>query len=1083
MSTMVSMDLSPRPQSPPKLAYSQQERVYAPINLASPLPGPIPVPSPDRAADSNNSSNQYQQKTTLPPDYHSIPKSHSSTDITFNIDGDVDGSPNRPNSHINRQEEKQAVRDSRALLEQEVEYNRGHLSPKHLRTRSFDPTSSNSNSNSNGSTSNIGSDQDRGPRQSSSNNVDEGISLEQEIEQGDQEILQDGSGDPNLELGYRGYLPRGMDVRDALARCEDPTLGWSLQFWVTIADPMTQHVFFACPASGQCSWDPPIGAFVVPRSPDGEWWELADSTRGNRSYYYNTLTGRTQWTRPGGNAFVIPLGLIQEAAIPKLEDQTLSRIVPSTPTRNRTSRASHLSPIKTPSPTSHGYPRPPHSPYSVPRPMHSPSKSNRSSTLSPSSSYGPSQTLEAIVLGHFASPSSFVASGDSHLQSPTKGANAATSEGTTASSSQPTSLTASGSGQTNGSASARPVVRDHLTIVEEGSGNETDLSDMSFSGGGTAVGSSGWWEKRKSQVLTVRTTLASPRRRPKSSTVPGSDGGSPIDASNGAVSRGSPLRKGPSRSKITGPIIENNEFTAESNGHEGDSLLQERNGPSLPKAIAAEPIYVDHAGSVKTKRMSTGLHPLLPSEISNEILAFQAEDFGRKYFATKRSGVLRQKVPVERIMEWQRTTISSPLLVLSRHLQKDGITTFKVIQHVMSERERAVDGAKPMMSSSSHLNLASLALGGRKGDEGHPQRGGRLANGFAASDKSDGEATGSGGGQVMGKSEKMQVLEEIRWMIQLCVAASEMRDEVYCQLVKQLTRNPNHDAVVLGFQLFCVLTNAFGPSKNFEPFVRNFLGSHKDEAADGIGVMAKYCMAKLETLAAKGARGKALTIGEIEHASDAAFYPSVYGESLDRIMELQKRAYPTLKVPVILPFLADGILALGGLQSEGIFRVPGDGDSVAELKSRMDRGHYQLKGIEDPHVAASLFKLWLRELEDPIVPSALYNEALLASKSATESIDFVSRLPTYNRRVLLFVVSFVQLFVGRSVVEKTKMTPGNLALVIAPNILRTTSNSLVTVFTNSSFESKFILQLLENMDTATVDEGYVPSHGQAIGRV
>lgn len=40
------------------------------------------------------------------------------------------------------------------------------------------------------------------------------------------------------ELGVRGILPEGMDVREALAKCEDPTLGWSLQFWVTIADPL-----------------------------------------------------------------------------------------------------------------------------------------------------------------------------------------------------------------------------------------------------------------------------------------------------------------------------------------------------------------------------------------------------------------------------------------------------------------------------------------------------------------------------------------------------------------------------------------------------------------------------------------------------------------------------------------------------------------------------------------------------------------------------------------------------------------------------------------------------------------------------
>lgn len=38
-------------------------------------------------------------------------------------------------------------------------------------------------------------------------------------------------------------------------------------------------------------------------------------------------------------------------------------------------------------------------------------------------------------------------------------------------------------------------------------------------------------------------------------------------------------------------------------------------------------------------------------------------------------------------------------------------------------------------------------------------------------------------------SDKTIVLEEIRWLIQLAVSAKEMRNEVYCQLVKQLTRN------------------------------------------------------------------------------------------------------------------------------------------------------------------------------------------------------------------------------------------------------------------------------------------------------
>ena len=79
---------------------------------------------------------------------------------------------------------------------------------------------------------------------------------------------------------------------------------------------------------------------------------------------------------------------------------------------------------------------------------------------------------------------------------------------------------------------------------------------------------------------------------------------------------------------------------------------------------------------------------------------------------------------------------------------------------------------------------------------------------------------------------------------------------------------------------------------------------------------------------------------------------------MDGVYRLQERNYPDKKVPIILPFLADGILALGGTKSEGIFRVPGDGDLVSELKLRIDKGYYSLDTVDDPHVLASLLKLW-----------------------------------------------------------------------------------------------------------------------------
>ena len=166
------------------------------------------------------------------------------------------------------------------------------------------------------------------------------------------------------------------------------------------------------------------------------------------------------------------------------------------------------------------------------------------------------------------------------------------------------------------------------------------------------------------------------------------------------------------------------------------------------------------------------------------------------------------------------------------------------------------------------------------------------------------------------------------------------------------------------------------------------------------------------------------------------------------MFRLQDRTYPQQKVLIVLPFLADGVLALCGTKSEGVFRVPGDADAVAALKMRLDRGSYTLEGV-DPHVLASLFKLWLRELVDPLVPSEKYIDCIAFANDAEACCAAVERLPTANRRVVLFVISFLQCFLDERVLADTKLTSANLALVMAPNLLRCGSGSMTVVFNNA----------------------------------
>ena len=50
------------------------------------------------------------------------------------------------------------------------------------------------------------------------------------------------------------------------------------------------------------------------------------------------------------------------------------------------------------------------------------------------------------------------------------------------------------------------------------------------------------------------------------------------------------------------------------------------------------------------------------------------------------------------------------------------------------------------------------------------------------------------------------------------------------------------------------------------------------------------------------------------------------------------------------------------------FRVPGDIDEVNILKLQVEKGQLAIDALNDPHIPASLLKLWFRELEDPLIP-------------------------------------------------------------------------------------------------------------------
>ena len=62
----------------------------------------------------------------------------------------------------------------------------------------------------------------------------------------------------------------------------------------------------------------------------------------------------------------------------------------------------------------------------------------------------------------------------------------------------------------------------------------------------------------------------------------------------------------------------------------------------------------------------------------------------------------------------------------------------------------------------------------------------------------------------------------------------------------------------------------------------------------------------------------------------------------------------------------------------------------------------------DPHIPASLLKLWYRELYEPLIPDEFYEQCVENYQNETAAINIVHRLPPINKMVLFYLIRFLQ---------------------------------------------------------------------------
>ncbi|KAM5194439.1 rho GTPase-activating protein 24 isoform 2-T2 [Mantella aurantiaca] len=202
----------------------------------------------------------------------------------------------------------------------------------------------------------------------------------------------------------------------------------------------------------------------------------------------------------------------------------------------------------------------------------------------------------------------------------------------------------------------------------------------------------------------------------------------------------------------------------------------------------------------------------------------------------------------------------------------------------------------------------------------------------------------------------------------------------------------------------------------------------------------------------------------------APFGGGIFGQKLEETVRYEKR-YGARMAPMLVEQCVD-FIRQRGLTEEGLFRLPGQANLVKELQDAFDCGEKPaFDSNTDVHTVASLLKLYLRELPEPVIPYAKYEDFLSCAKQLSkeeesgmaELVKQVKNLPPVNNNLLKYICRFLDEVQSYSGVNK--MSVQNLATVFGPNILRPKVEDPMTIMEGTVLVQQLMAVMISEHET------------------
>ncbi|KAF4584073.1 Rho GAP domain-containing protein [Ophiocordyceps camponoti-floridani] len=188
-----------------------------------------------------------------------------------------------------------------------------------------------------------------------------------------------------------------------------------------------------------------------------------------------------------------------------------------------------------------------------------------------------------------------------------------------------------------------------------------------------------------------------------------------------------------------------------------------------------------------------------------------------------------------------------------------------------------------------------------------------------------------------------------------------------------------------------------------------------------------------------------LTGKEADSSSETKQTPlKLFGAPLEEAARNFRAADSDIRLPSVVYRCLEYLVSHDAAQEQGIFRVSGSLTAVRRLRELFEeKGDVELSGEQidvafDVHTVASLLKLYLRELPDPILTKD-QTQTLLGLTEMSNSGDKMAmlsqtskRLPKTTFSLLKHIMSLLIRIINRS--ETNKMNIRNISIVFLPTL-------------------------------------------------